>query len=172
MPLSRTVREIMVPLAEYPFIRVNDRFIDAFRAIHEGYRSGRRFRHVLVLNEQDQLVGLLGLRDILHGLFPDYLRSRELHHHAEGPTPDFPALTLIWADTCATQCPEAAKKPIGEFMAAVPARLKADDPITKAAYLMVIHDTSMLPVVEDTRLVGVARVIDVFNEAAETVLHD
>jgi four helix bundle protein len=102
----------------------------------------------------------------------DYLRSRELHHHAEGPTPDFPALTLIWADTCATQCPEAAKKPIGDFMAKVPARLKADDPITKAAYLMVIHDTSMLPVVDSDRLVGVARVIDVFNEAAETVLHD
>jgi len=49
--------------------------------------------------------------------------------------------------------------------------VKLSDPITLAAYFMVIHNTSMLPVVDDNRVVGVVRVIDVFNEASKAVLH-
>lgn len=35
---------------------------------------------------------------------------------------------------------------------------------------MVIHDISMLPVSDGPTLAGVVRMIDVFNEAARTVL--
>lgn len=172
MPLSHTIRGICVPLAEYPHVLDTASLRDAFVVLHQGYATGRRFRHVLVLNERNQLVGLLGMRDILRGLFPDYLRGRDLAHHAEGPIPDFPALTLIWAETCHTQCKEAARKPVKGFMGPVPVKVAIDDPITKAAYLLVIHDTSMLPVVDGEHLAGVVRMIDVFNEAAKAVLHD
>jgi predicted transcriptional regulator len=171
MPLSITIRDICVPLAEYPRIRDTATLSDAIKVLHDAYTAGRRFRHVLVLNDRDQLVGILGMRDILHGLFPDYLRTRE-HSPHEGPIPDFPSLTLIWAETCHTQCPEAAKKPIKDFIAPVPAKVNIDDPITKAAYLLVIHDTSMLPVVEGERLAGVVRMIDVFNEASKVVRNE
>ena len=172
MPMSRTIREICVPLAEYPHIREDAIFRDAFSVLHAGFVAGQRFRHVLVLNAKDQLVGLLGMRDILRGMFPDYLRTHEMTSRHQGLLPDFPALTLIWAETCHTQCKEAAGKPVKGFMAPVPARVGLDDPITKAAYLMVIHDVSILPVVDGDRVAGVVRMIDVFNEAAKAVLHD
>ncbi len=171
MPLSKTLRDICVPLSEYPNLSDTATLHDAFAALKAGFEAGRRFRHVLVLNAQDQLVGILGMRDILRGLFPDYLRTGELSRY-EAPLPDFPALTLIWAETFQSQSLEAAKRPVRDFMGAVPDRIGPDDPITKAAYLMVIHDTSMLPVVEGERLVGVVRMIDVFNEASKVVLHD
>lgn len=170
MPLSKTIRDICVPLSEYPNLRATSTLRDAFTVLQAGFATGKRFRHVLVLNDKDQLVGILGIRDILRGLFPDYLRTGE-HSHHEGATPDFPALTLIWAETCEAQCPTAAEHPVKDFMGEVPTRIGIDDPITKAAYLMVIHDTSMLPVVEGKQLAGVVRMIDVFNEASKTVLH-
>lgn len=170
MPLSQTIRDICVPLSEYPHIPETATLRDAFEALHTGFASGRRYRHVLVLNADRQLIGLLGMRDILRGLFPDYLRSQELGHHAQGPVPDFPALTLIWAETFHTQCREAARKPVSGFMGDIPATVAIDDPITKAAYLLVIHDVSMLPVLQGTNLVGVVRMIDVFNQAAKAVL--
>lgn len=170
MPLTRTIREICVPLAEYPNLRDNATLRDAFAVLHAGFASGKRFRHVLVLNDRDELVGILGIRDMLRGMFPDYLRTRE-HAHHEGPIPDFPALTHIWAETCETQCPDAAHHPISGFVRPVPGKVGIDDPITKAAYLLVIHDISMLPVVEGEHLVGVVRMIDVFNQAAKVVLH-
>lgn len=170
MPLSKTIGDIMVPLDEYPRIHDSSTLKDAFAVLHEAFESGRRYRHILVLNDAGQLAGILGMRDILRGLFPDYLRTREKARH-EGPIPDFPALTLIWAETCETQCPAAALHPIKGFLGAFPATVGVKDPITKAAYLLVIHDTSMLPVVEGARLVGVVRMIDVFNEASKVALH-
>lgn len=172
MPLSRSVRDIHIPLAEYPNVLDTASLHDAFIVLREGLATGRRYRHVLVLDAQHRLVGLLGMRDMLRGLFPDYLRTRELDHHAQGAVPDFPSLTLIWAQTCHSQCKQAAKKPVRDFMGTVPVEVGIDDPITKAAYLMVIRDISMLPVVEGVRLVGVVRMIDVFNEAAKAVLDE
>jgi CBS domain-containing protein len=170
MPLSTTIRDIYHPLAEYPHIRDTALLQDAFAVLHGAYSTGKRFRHLLVLDAHDQLVGVLGIRDLLRGVFPDYLRTGE-HSHFAGTQPDVPALTLIWQETCATQCKEAARKPIKGFMGAVPDTVKLDDPITLAAYLLVIHDTSMLPVVDGKHLVGVVRMIDVFNEASKAVLH-
>lgn len=172
MPLSRPIREICVPLAEYPHVGADASLRDAFVSLREGLTTGRRYRHVLVLNAQHELIGLLGMRDILRGLFPDYLHSRNLSHHAQGPVPDFPSLTLIWAETCHQQCKEAAHRPVREFMGSVPARVGVEDPITKAAYLMVIHDISMLPVTDGLALAGVVRMIDVFNEAARAILDE
>ena len=169
MPLSTTIRDIYIRLAEYPNIRDTASLKDAFAVLQSGYATGKPFRHILVLDARDQLVGLLGIRELLHGLFPDYLRSDE-HHRFEGAQSDFPALTLIWQETCATQCKEAARNPIKGFMAPVPSSVKLSDPLTLAAYLMVIHDTNVLPVVDDHRVVGVVRMIDVFNEASKAVL--
>ncbi|MEW5891617.1 MAG: CBS domain-containing protein [Pseudomonadota bacterium] len=171
MPLNQTIRDIMVPLAEYPHLHDNATLKDAFLVLREAFTTGKRYRHILVLNKQGQLIGILGMRDILRGLFPDYLRTKERSRH-EGPIPDFPALTLIWAETCQSQCPAAAEHPVRDFMSPIPGQVHSDDPITKAAYLLVIHDTSMLPVVEGERLIGVVRMIDVFNEASKVVLHD
>jgi CBS domain-containing protein len=166
-----TVNEVMVPLTGYPHILETATLRDAFVVLHEAFDQGRRYRHILVLDEHQRLVGLLGLRDIMRGLFPAYLRTKE-HARHEAPIPDFPALTLIWQETCDTQCKEAAKNPVKGFMDKIRATIKPDSPLTMAAYLMVINDISMLPVVDNGKLVGVIRMIDVFNHAAGVVLHD
>lgn len=169
--LKNRVRDILVPLTEYPSIRDNATLRDAFAVLQSAFSGDKRFRHLLVLDASGQLVGLLGIQDILHGVFPDYLRTGEKHHF-EGAQPDFPALTLIWQETCATQCKEAAKHPIRDFMGAVPNTVKPDDPITLAAYLMVTHNSSMLPVVDREKIIGAVRMTDVFNEASKAVLHE
>ncbi|TCS72375.1 CBS domain protein [Sulfuritortus calidifontis] len=171
MPLSKSIKDICIPLAEYPHLQDTASLKDAFTVLREAFTTGKRYRHILVLNAKGQLTGILGMRDILRGLFPDYLRTKE-HPRHQDPIPDFPALTLIWAETCQSQCPAAAENPIKGFMGSIPAKVNIDDPLTKAAYLLVVHDISMLPVVEGERLVGVVRMIDVFNEAAKLVLHD
>lgn len=169
--LKNRVRDILVPLTEYPNIRDTASLRDAFSVLQDAFAKGRRYRHILVLDDSGHLVGLLGIRDILHGIFPDYLRSDE-HRHFEGPHPEFPALTVIWQETYAATCKEAASNRVKSFMDKVRATIKQDAPLTLAAYLMVINDISMLPVVDDSRVVGVIRMVDVFNNAAEVILHD
>lgn len=55
----------------------------------------------------------------------------------------------------------------------VPAKLfvEQDDPVTKAAYLMLHNDLILLPVLENKKkLVGVVRMIEVFDELSNAIL--
>ncbi|MCK7577516.1 MAG: hypothetical protein MZV65_18060 [Chromatiales bacterium] len=93
MAFSKTIREIYIPLAEYPNIRDTTSLKDAFAVLYGAYSSGKRFRHILVLDAHDRLVGLLGIRDLLRGVFPDYLRTGEKSHF-EGRPVRISALSL------------------------------------------------------------------------------
>ncbi|MBU1691961.1 MAG: CBS domain-containing protein [Gammaproteobacteria bacterium] len=167
------VQDLLIPLVEYPHIREDSSLRDAFVAIEQGLTTGKRFRHVLVLDDKDNLVGLMGMRDILRGIFPDYLRATLPGQSRDETTslPQYPALALLWQDSFHTQSREAASKPVKPHMAPVTVTVSPSDPVTKAAYLMVFTDSSMLPVVENHSVVGVIRMVDVFNEASKVVLH-
>jgi CBS domain-containing protein len=57
----------------------------------------------------------------------------------------------------------------------VPAKLfvEQDDPITKAAYLMLHNDAILLPVLENKKkLRGVVRMIEVFYEVSNAILNE
>ncbi len=60
---------------------------------------------------------------------------------------------------------EKVERPVSEVM--VPAKffIEPDDPITKAAELMLKNDLILLPVIEDKKkFVGVVRMIEIFDE--------
>lgn len=169
--IANQIRDIMVPLDEYPKVHEDATLRDAFAVLREAQLTGRRYRHVLVLNGKEQLIGLVGIHDLLHGLLPDYLRAGERSRFAGAPD-DLASLALIWRENCQDQCRAAAAHPVRDFMGPVHATVAVDAPITLAAYLMVAHHASMLPVMEGDRVAGVCRMIDVFNQASQAVLHD
>lgn len=162
------VRDLLVPLTEYPHVRDNAAVHDAFAALQAGFAQGRRFRHVLVIDAENRLVGLLGIRDLLRAVFPDYLKSTAQEQH-QGISQHFPALSTIWQDDFAAQCATQAAKSLKPYIGPIKATVAIDDPVTKAAYLMVITDSSMLPVTAGNQVVGAVRVVDVFNEAWKAV---
>lgn len=61
MSLSLTIRDIHVPLSEYPHLAETVSLRDAFTLLPAGWTSGRRYRHVLVLKADRQLMGLMGM---------------------------------------------------------------------------------------------------------------
>lgn len=167
--ITTRIKDILIPLAEYPHIRSNATLRDAFAALRKcQVDSQHAYRHVLVLDETDHLVGQLGMHDLLRALLPDFLQD---HGHFEGAQPDYPSLAMIWQDTCETQCQEMADKPVLPFMGTVKNKLKLGDPLTLAAYFMAVSRASILPVTEGNRVIGVVRLLDVFNAASKVVLH-
>lgn len=170
MSVHSKVRDVLVPLNEYPHLHEGAAVGDAFALLFEGNASGQRYRHVLVLGERGQLVGVVGLRDLLKAILPDYLRAT-LPGRYEGNLPAYPALSVLWDDSFDSECGVQAAKPIGPHAAPVPTTVTPDDPLTRATYMMVITEQSMLPVVDGETLVGVVRLVDMFNHAAEVICH-
>ncbi len=50
--------------------------------------------------------------------------------------------------------------------------LSIEDPIAKAAYLMVKLNIRVLPVQENNKVVGVIRMVDIFKDIARLILDD
>lgn len=123
---------------------------------------------ILVFDEKYNFLGTVTHINILKGLEPKFLKpTTKAQVHEENEV----GLAVLWDTLFTSGAKEIAEKPVSEIM--VPAKFFVDqeDPITKAAYLMLRHDLVLLPVLENKKkLVGVVRMIEVFDELANTIL--
>lgn len=168
---NRTIRDILVPLEAFPQVAGDTTLRAAYALLHERHLSGGwRFRHMLVFDDRTTLVGILSLQDLLRALMPDYIKA-SLSALESGPAPDYSGLSLLWQEAFAEQCAKMVESRVDAHMTPVRHTIPADAPWTQAAYLMIAHGVHMLPVLDERTLIGVVRIVDVFNQAAEGVLH-
>ena len=170
MSINGTVGDLVTPLADYPNVRDDATLRDVFATLKEKYDSAEQFRSVLVLDGQGRLVGVLGLRDLLFALLPDYLHHRPTH--MEGAADDVESLAPLWQEDCAEQCRKAAGMAVAAHARPVAATVAAAEPLVRAVYLFATLDTHILPVVENGRVAGVLRLVDVMAEVGKAVLHE
>jgi CBS domain-containing protein len=170
MSSSKTVKDIMVDVFDFPHIPYWFTLRQAIGIVKKSLLGGERCHHplaLLVFDEKYNLLGTVSLKDILRGLEPSFLKPTR---KAQVPDEDESGLALIWDTLFDKGAKEMAERPIGEVM--VPAKLfvKPEDPVTKAAYLMVHYDLALLPVLENKKFVGVVRMIEIFTNLSDAVL--
>lgn len=154
MYLAKAVRDIMVPVSDYPQIRQEARIAEAIEILknffHEKDGTWYGFQSLLVLDKKNIPVGILTLKGLLNAF-----KIQDITEHLlkGDPTGLFflPSLS-------------------GQFYIRVkdlmrPLRLvtvQEDDYIFEAIKLMVKHKVNSLPVMRNKELVGIVRTIDVF----------
>lgn len=170
MSISGAVRDLMVELDRFPHVSGNANLRDVFAKLHAASGSSELFRNILVLDEKGRLLGTLGLKNVLHALLPDYLRHGSTHF--QGTSNDVSALAVLWQEDCEEQCKEAHKILAKDHVSPIAATIGADEPVTKAAFLFATTPVNVLPVVEGKQIIGVIRLVDVFDEVVIEVLSE
>jgi Mg/Co/Ni transporter MgtE len=170
MSNSKTARDVMVDVFDFPHIPYWFTIRQAVGIVKKSLLGGDKRHHplaLLVFDEKYNLLGTVGLKDLLRGLEPNFLKPSK---KAQVPEEDESGLALVWDTLFDKGAKEMAERPVSEVM--VPAKLfvKPEDPITKAAYLMIHHDLVLLPVLENKKFVGVIRMIEIFNNLSEAVI--
>jgi CBS-domain-containing membrane protein len=172
MHTERLVKDIMIPLTDYPHIpywfSVREA-IAMLKAMAADPEKKVAPYLVLVFDEKYQLLGYLGIREMLQGIEPRFLKGKEKLRFQGLETVDLTMGTL-WKDLFTRRCKEEAKKPVKEVMAPIRATIQAADPIVKAAYAMLQTDTWIIPVMEGNKVVGIARLADIFKDLTTEVL--
>ncbi len=174
MVTERTVKDVMIPITDYPHIPYWFNIRQAIAmvkaaAAEPDIRVEPRF--VLVFDEKYQLLGFLGFKEMLRGIEPRFLRRPAAAHFQGARAYDLDTgLSLLWKDLFGRGCKEEAQKPVSDIMTPVKATVKAEDPIVKAAYTMVQADLEIIPVMEDNKVVGIVRMDDIFQEITTAVL--
>ncbi len=173
MQSDKRVKDIAVGVFDFPHVPYWFSISQVIKIIKVSFLDTRKYPDplaLLVFDEKYNLMGTLTLADILRGLEPRFLQPAE---KARGAEEDQSELSLLWDTLFTRETKTLAEKPVSEIM--VPARffVEPDDPIAKATYLMVRHNLSLLPVLENKKkLVGLVRMLEVFEEASNIVLKE
>jgi len=174
MPGLKRVRDVMIPLAQYPSLRDTATLRDAVRLMEAAELDvgGRRSlpRVLLVFDEIEVMVGYVRRRDLLMGLEPKFLVVQPLAYRKKlFDVAVDPNLSELSYDRVAHGIREQADRPVSDVMQPVETIVQADDHIMKAVYEMVSQDLTLIPVVDGKQLVGVVRSVELFHEIAQVL---
>ena len=171
---ERTAADVMLPIAGYPFIHKSDSIRDAVAALatssvklHDGHVF--RPRYVLVHDEMESLVGVVGRQSLLRGLAPQLREMQRTRQKAEamGAIADFSfPVSFRWVSMFGRAATAAAEAPVETVTAAIRCTVRPDDDLSVVVGTMLQHDVDLVPVVADRRPVGVILMTDVFDTVA------
>jgi CBS domain-containing protein len=168
MPNAKKVKDLMIPLEDYPHIPYWFTLRQAMAIVREAaikFEGAFEPRAVLVFDEKYQLMGMLTLRDIIKGLEPRFLQE-------SGLIKMDPSLTVLVGDLFGPGLKEASQKPVSEVMSPIRVTVEAGDPIAKALSLMIKENVGLMPVIQEHRVAGMVRLSDLFKEVSDLVLGD
>lgn len=168
-----TVENIYIPIDDYPNILIGAPIGTAIYMMHHVLEDKHKYRNILVLDEDDHLKGYLSIRDLIRAVGPDYLHKQHLdikgHQPFGGFEQTFSELSLIWQDRFTTILHDELSKPVHEYMTLVEEQVALDDPLAKCIHIMLLRDILMLPVVKEGEVIGVVRLVDLFECIATNV---
>lgn len=168
---NKTVKDLMVDLFEFPHIHSWFSIRQAIEVIKKSVlESEKCIRPIvmLVFDEKYNFVGTLTHINILKGLEPTFLHPTI---KAQVPEKSEVELSLIWDMLFSTESRALAEKTVSDIMIPVKMFVSQDDPITKAAYLMLHYDLILLPVLDaKKKIVGIVRLIEIFDELSDVIL--
>lgn len=168
---EKVVKDLMIDVFEYPHMPYWFTIKQAIGIIKNSLLGSEKCIHpqaVLVFDEKYNLMGILTLKEILHGLEPRFLSAST---KAQGMSPDKDdSLSIVWASLFTKECKERAEKPVSEVMIPVKSYVSPDDEIAKAAYIMVHENLQLIPVIKSGKIMGIVRMIEVFQDVSEVVL--
>ena len=130
------VRDIMDPSPD--IIRTSDTFEHLIKILNEV-----KYHVVFVADKEEKLVGIVTEGDIIKVLIPKYVAVDES------------LISVMDVNYFERKCRESKNLPINEIMSKVTFMVGEEDPIIKAAALMVMNKIQTIPVVRNGKVVGI-----------------
>ena len=113
---------------------------------------------ILVFDESYRLIGMLGQKEILRDIQPNFsnLSLEEVSDE--------------WKKLISIGNLKQLKKPIKDLMTPFSIIADGEDHVLNAAHLMLKHNTDLLPVKESENVVGAVKLHDIFHEITTFIL--
>jgi len=181
MAKLRSVKELMVPLAEYATVSEKATLQEAFLALQASNArlapGKRHHRAVLVLDAKGRLVGKIGMMEVVRGLEPKYrqlITPRQGLAHM-GFTRQFIKSMLthhnLWDEAIDDICRKASVQTVRDFMYTPEESeyVQVTASLDVALHHLVMGSFQSLLVNDGPEVVGILRLSDVFDEIARKV---
>lgn len=174
--VSKTIDDVMVPLAQFPVVRAEDSVREAVRRLAKVFlreHDEARIRTILVVDDAQHVVGMVSFRKILKSLVPEALgklsqRLRALGISATFAEAGFEDLAAARAEF-GERVVEEASLQVTEIMTKIKRSVQIETPLVEAIRIKYQEDLDVLPVYRGDRPVGVLRDVELFLALAEVL---
>lgn len=177
---QKHVKDLMIPIDDYATVGIDATIkeaVEALQAAHEKY-SDLQYKHraVLVLDEQRNVVGKLSMHDVIVALEPAYRQLGDYRMlDRSGLSMDFinsiRESFAMWDHPMENICEKAAEQLVADVMYAPTESEHVDIGATldEGVHQLVVGSHQSLLVMENDRIVGILRLVDVFHAVAEAI---
>lgn len=160
-----SVREIMIPIDAFPYIREDESIGNGVAMILQHSSSDNRHLHfedLLVIDQNDKLAGMLSAAAILTGFFPSILGASTNRSYL-GKKERFTDLSVLLEDNFRRECRRQATEKVRDYMRKPHRSIDASMHLLHVLEIMIKDKENTLPVTEKGVLLGAARLADIFR---------
>ena len=178
---DKKVKDLMVPLSDYASVYEDETLFEALMALEKAHEkldpSKHRHRAILILDKKDKVVGKLSQWDILKALEPKYRKIDDLEKISRtGFSPQFLRSMLVqhalWNKPLMDVCRAGGINKVKDVMykPTEGEHINVNAPLGEAINQLVVGQLLSLLVVDDqNEIIGVLKLIDVFEEIFQTM---
>lgn len=164
--LLPSAKELMVPLVSYPHVRDDASLYEALQrmsgALIKNHGETSLPRILLVFDAEEVLIGMLRRRDILRGLSPRWFFGPQEQHSEDFTDSDMDHnISEVLADKAVSRFHERARLPVTDYIQGISGVVDSDSSLIRLVNIMVKKGYHMLPVLEDEKVIGVVRSVEV-----------
>ncbi len=171
--------DVMLPPEKYPHCRLSCTIREAVVALsasavklQDGFIMLPRY--VLVLDDEDRLVGVVSRRELLKGLIPHLRDDRETEAHIRELVPfggSMPSeVTIHWTSLFSRAAIEASTTPIEKVMVPIKGTVQVDDTLSTVVSTMLFHGVDLVAVLDGERVAGVVLMTNIFDIIAQFIM--
>ncbi|MDY6974359.1 MAG: CBS domain-containing protein [Thermodesulfobacteriota bacterium] len=175
-----TVKQLMVPLDEYPTVSEDATLFEAVMALEKAQEEfdQTRYRHraILIYDKNKHIVGKISQLDALRALEPKYGEMGDQRSISRaGFSPQFLRAMLeqhsLWDKPLTDVCGKAAKHHVKDFMYTPTEGEYVEETATlnEAIHQLIMGHHHSLIVTSGKDIVGILRLTDVFKEVFNTM---
>ena len=177
---TKSVKDIMVPLAEYATTHQEATLFEAVEALEKSWGQARasKFKHraVLVLDEKGYVVGKVSHWDLLQALEPKYRKIADFDRLTHfGLNPAFMRSMVdkeeLWDDPWKMLCARASNILVKNAMRPLSEDdfVDEDSTLAHATHVLVMGRKLSVLVRKDNKVVGVLRIVDVCDNVCDMI---
>ena len=161
--------EIMMPLSAFPYIPYWFTLRQALAEL-EDQENKRKLEQpvpwlILVFSAQNQLLGIVRRQNILQGLRPGVPNKLRDQFPSLSDTADLDLYRMSFSQEKAySDLRNQIERKILEFMTPIQATVDYCDPALLAIYMMIDHNLTFVPVVENGQIAGIVYAEDALHE--------
>jgi DNA-binding response OmpR family regulator len=167
VPTEKTVRDVMIPIADYTTLNQESTIKEAIDKLRESFfakvstsrimETGHR--SLLVFDDQGKIIGILAIIDLLRAIMPGYLSAPK-----PSTADSIQYSPMFWTGMFTREVTRLAGKKIKDVMSPAPRTIEGNANLMEAAYTMIYQNKRRLAVMDSGEVIGIIREQDLFFE--------